>query len=69
MTTATRDATGKHARDHGAVAICDVCFHPDSAHDRVAERYCRATHGNALSRACICSTTPSPKATPFQYRS
>jgi hypothetical protein len=34
---------------------CDVCGHPDTAHDDIARRYCKATLSSALSRGCICS--------------
>jgi hypothetical protein len=34
---------------------CDVCAHPDSAHDDIGRRYCKATMTSALSRGCICS--------------
>ncbi len=30
------------------------CGHPDSGHDLVAARYCRATISGALQRGCIC---------------
>jgi hypothetical protein len=36
--------------------LCDVCGHPDSAHDRIALRYCAATFTNVLPRSCICSS-------------
>ena len=36
------------------VVACDVCNHPDSAHDHIARRYCKATMANALPRRCVC---------------
>lgn len=41
--------------DASAVEACNICSHPDAAHDDIARRYCRATMTNALSRHCICS--------------
>jgi hypothetical protein len=38
-----------------AAQVCDVCNHPDAAHDVIARRYCKATMVNAISRNCICS--------------
>jgi hypothetical protein len=30
------------------------CGHPESTHDLIAARYCRATISGALPRGCIC---------------
>jgi len=38
--------------------VCDVCTHPDAAHDDIARRYCNATMTNALPRECICRPSP-----------
>lgn len=37
------------------VQICNICSHPNVAHDDVARRYCKATMTSALSRNCICA--------------
>jgi hypothetical protein len=52
MTTPVRDAT-KPADP--LTQTCDVCAHPDIAHDDIARRFCKATMAGALSRGCICS--------------
>ena len=40
-------------------AACDVCGHSLETHDRIADRFCRATLEHALARKCIC---PPPQA-------
>jgi hypothetical protein len=62
-TAVTPDAAGEHVRSDGDATMCDVCGHELAIHDRIAERYCRATRDNALSRACICPTVDSPHPT------
>jgi hypothetical protein len=51
--------TQPRATDTATVEACDICTHPDAAHDDIARRYCKATMTSALSRGCICS--PSAK--------
>jgi len=34
---------------------CDACGHPDSVHDEISRRFCRATMSQAHTRNCICS--------------
>lgn len=43
------------ATDTAIVEACNICTHPDAAHDDIARRYCKATMTSALSRKCICS--------------
>ncbi len=51
MTTPVRDASPADP----LTQTCDVCAHPDAAHDAIARRYCKATMASALPRGCICS--------------
>jgi hypothetical protein len=60
---ATQHVTGEDIRRDGDATICDVCGHPLTSHDPIAERYCRATLHNGLSRACICPIVDSPHPT------
>jgi hypothetical protein len=57
--TATRNEAVQQIGAHGH-AMCDVCGHALTAHDRIAERYCQATLHNALSRTCVCPMPESP---------
>lgn len=52
MTTPVQESAEPMAR---AVETCDVCAHPEAAHDAIARRYCDATVANAMSRGCICA--------------
>ena len=40
-----------------ATALCP-CGHPWDQHDRIAERYCRATAAGGLDRGCFCLPEP-----------
>ncbi len=33
---------------------CGACGHPETGHDAVGLRWCRATVTSALDRACVC---------------
>lgn len=41
------------------VDSCDVCGHADVVHDAIARRFCAATMTGALTRNCICPSTPT----------
>ena len=60
--TATQDLAVEHVGPADDSAMCDVCGHARTLHDRVAERYCDATQHNGLSRVCVCSTPDSPSS-------
>ncbi len=53
------NVAGNVVVDDGATdgtAACDVCGHDLAVHDHIADRFCRATFQNALSRGCICAS-------------
>lgn len=50
----TAPAQLAHRPNERSIQTCDVCSHPDVAHDVIARRYCAATTANALARTCIC---------------
>jgi len=51
----TAPARLAHEPPDPSIQTCDVCSHPDGAHDVIARRYCAATMANAISRKCICT--------------
>jgi hypothetical protein len=55
MTPVTSEPTG---RLKTAAQQCG-CRHLEKAHDKIAVRYCAATHAGALTRGCICHHAPT----------
>lgn len=56
MTAARQPTLGTHDVDHDQ--RCTVCAHSLADHDPISQRYCQATQARALSRGCICPTSP-----------
>jgi hypothetical protein len=50
--------------ERSADLVCEACEHPNSAHDAIGHRYCRATMNGALARGCICSGLDLAPAVP-----
>lgn len=38
-----------------------ACGHPQTEHDAVGLRYCKATSAAALTRGCICRSAPAKR--------
>ena len=62
LTVVASSATGAVSvmTSDGTATACDVCGHPLETHDRIAERFCRATLEHALARKCICPPPDVP---------
>jgi hypothetical protein len=67
ITDAAVDASG-HAVSGATAAVCAVCAHPMTAHDRIAARFCTATVAGQFSRGCVCTAYSDGTENPNQAK-